>query len=71
MIDSLYAIFDNLELSWTDTSNEILESIYYENLLKNFPNLAGVFNDGRKKDEEEFLRTVRHIFRLFKIYFLI
>ncbi|MFW9867606.1 MAG: hypothetical protein ACFFEN_16040 [Candidatus Thorarchaeota archaeon] len=71
MIDSLYTIFENLELSWIDTSHEILESEYYESLLKIFPNLAVVFNNGRKKDEEEFLRTIRHIFRVFKIYFLI
>ena len=60
-----------MELSWIDISEEILRSDFYNNLLKIFPNLAGVFNSGRKNDEDEFLRTVRHIFRLFKIYFLI
>ncbi|KKK43207.1 MAG: hypothetical protein Lokiarch_28710 [Candidatus Lokiarchaeum sp. GC14_75] len=71
MIDSLFKIFNNLEISWIDTSTEIVKSKAFNELLSIFPNLKDVFQEGRDKDEDEFQRTIRHIFRLFKIFFLI
>ncbi|MFX1324284.1 MAG: hypothetical protein ACFE8N_04960 [Promethearchaeota archaeon] len=71
MINDLYNIFKNLELSWIDSSLDIVNSKEYNDLLSIFPNLESFFREGRLKDEDEFQRTIRHIFRLFKIYFLI
>ncbi|MFW9895209.1 MAG: hypothetical protein ACFFD7_05330 [Candidatus Thorarchaeota archaeon] len=71
MIDALFNIFDNLELSWIDSSTDVIESKEYFTLLSIFPNLKVIFQEGQVKDEDEFQRTIRHIFRLFKIFFLI
>ena len=71
MIDKLHNIFSNLELSWIDSYSEIDKSNDYFSLLSIFPNLEKIFQDGNDREKEEFQRTVRHIFRLFKIFFLI
>ena len=71
MIDKLHNIFSNLELSWIDSYSEIDKSNDYNRLLSIFPNLEKIFQDGNNREKEEFQRTVRHIFRLFKIFFLI
>jgi len=71
MIDKLNNIFSKLELSWIDSYSKIDSSNDYLHLISIFPNLEQIFQDGNKNDREEFQRTVRHIFRLFKIFFLI
>ena len=71
MIEKLHNIFSNLELSWIDSYSEIDKSNDYNRLLSIFPNLEKIFQDGNDREKEEFQRTVRHIFRLFKIFFLI
>ncbi|MFW9942505.1 MAG: hypothetical protein ACFFFT_15810, partial [Candidatus Thorarchaeota archaeon] len=71
MIDKLYNIFSNLELSWIDSYSKIDSSKDYLHLISIFPNLEQIFHDGNEREREEFQRTVRHIFRLFKIFFLI
>lgn len=71
VIKTLYKLFENIELEWIDTYNEITDSKQYFQLISIFPNLKNIFQEGSEKDKEEFQRTIRHIFRLFKIYFLI
>lgn len=71
MIDSIANIFDGLNLSWIDSSSDIINSKPYLDLLSIFPNLQPIFQDGKKEDEVEFSRTINHIFRVFKIFFLI
>ncbi|MFW9875307.1 MAG: hypothetical protein ACFFG0_19545 [Candidatus Thorarchaeota archaeon] len=71
MINSLDKIFTNLKLSWIDSSANIVQSKEYKELLSIFSNLEKYFQEGAIKDEDEFHRTIRHIFRLFKIFFLI
>lgn len=71
MIKSLHKLFENIELDWIDSYNEITVSEQYFQLISIFPNLKNIFQEGNEKDKEEFQRTIRHIFRLFKIYFLI
>lgn len=71
MIKSLYKIFEKIELSWIDDFNEITSSKEYSQVISIFPNLKSIFQEGKEKDKEEFQRTIRHIFRLFKIFFLI
>ncbi|MFW9876890.1 MAG: hypothetical protein ACFFG0_27670 [Candidatus Thorarchaeota archaeon] len=71
MIDSLDKIFGNIELSWIDSSTDIVRSEEYNDLFSIFSNLEEIFQAGIIKDEDEFHRTIRHVFRLFKIFFLI
>lgn len=71
MIDPLSIVFDSLDLSWIDSSSEIATSDAYNQILSLFPNLETVFQEGVKNDPEEFQRTIRHIFRSFKIFFQI
>ena len=71
MIDSLTKIFKDVELSWIDSSNDIENSKRYYDLLGVFPNLKSLFKEGKNKDEAEFHRTIKHIFRAFKIFFLL
>ena len=70
MIEVLSKIFSMLDLSWIDSFEEIGDSGEFFEVLTNFPNLKPIFKKGKVKDEGEFKRTVRHILRLFKIYFL-
>jgi len=72
MINSLAHLFNNLELSWIDSSKKDLkDSKEYQELLSIFPNLQQVFQQGQIEDDFEFRRTIQHVFRVFKVYFLI
>lgn len=72
MINSLANIFDKLELSVIDSSAKNLkDNKEYQELLSIFPNLQKIFQQGQIEDDFEFRRTIQHIFRVFKVYFLI
>ena len=71
MIEALAHIFDNLDLTWIDSSKEIIKSPAYTELLSIFPNLEQIFQEGINNDKDEFIRTIKHIFRVFKVYFLL
>lgn len=71
MINSLANIFNNLELSWIDSFKNLRNSNEYQELLSIFPNLEQIFQQGQIEDDFEFRRTIQHIFRVFKVYFLI
>jgi len=71
MINSIANIFNDLELSWIDSSKELKNSKEYQELLLLFPNLQQIFQQGQIEDAFEFHRTIQHIFRVFKIFFLI
>lgn len=69
MIHKLSKIFDNIELEWIDSSEDIAESKHYHNVMEFFPNLKSIFELGLKKNEHEFNRTLKHIFRVIKVFF--
>lgn len=71
MIEPLYSLFNDIELSWIDSYAEIDNTNEFAKLLSIFPNLENIFREGKDKDKDEFQRTIRHIFRLFKIFFLV
>lgn len=71
MIEPLAQIFDNLDLTWIDSSKEIIKSHAYTALLCIFPNLEQIFQEGINNDKDEFIRTIRHTFRVFKVYSLL
>ena len=71
MLDSLHKLFSNIKLSWIDSITSIDESDEFSNLLSIFPNLERIFHDFRARNRDEFQRTIRHIFRSFKVFFLI
>ncbi len=71
MILSLTKIFEDIDLSWIDSSKDLTISSKYNDLLSIFPNLKGIFQDGIINDKPEFHRTINHVFRVFKIFFLL
>jgi len=72
MLNELAQLFDTIDLNWCDNpGKEIHETQNYKKLLAVFPNLQNIFRQGLKDNPFEHLRTSRHIFRIFKIYFLI
>ena len=71
MINSLANVFNNLKLSWIDSSKNLETSKEYQDLLFIFPNLEQIFKQGQIEDDFEFRRTIQHILRVFKVYFLI
>ncbi|MHA1763029.1 MAG: hypothetical protein ACTSYC_04620 [Promethearchaeota archaeon] len=61
-----------MSLSWIDKSVELLKSGYQEEIMKAFPNLKPIFfQNAIERDPSEFQRTVRHVFRTLKVYFLL
>ncbi|MFW9939339.1 MAG: hypothetical protein ACFFD5_16980, partial [Candidatus Thorarchaeota archaeon] len=71
MLNSLKNLFNNIELSWIDSIENIDNTDEFKSLLLIFPNLKPIFQEAREKNIEEFQRTIRHIFRSYKIFFLI
>ncbi|MFX0001231.1 MAG: hypothetical protein ACFE9Q_14220 [Candidatus Hodarchaeota archaeon] len=71
MIETLNNLFNNIELSWIDSVIDIDKSDEFFNLLQIFPNLKKIFQNAQEINKEEFQRTIKHIFRSFKIFFLI
>ncbi|MFW9987516.1 MAG: hypothetical protein ACFFC3_02585 [Candidatus Odinarchaeota archaeon] len=71
MLESLKELFKKIELSWIDSVADIDDSSEFYKLISIFPNLKIIFQDAQEKNKEELQRTVRHIFRTFKIFFLI
>ncbi|MFW9902593.1 MAG: hypothetical protein ACFFDY_15100 [Candidatus Thorarchaeota archaeon] len=63
-------MFNNIELSWIDSVENIGNSNEFKNLLLIFSNLKPIFQEAQEKNKDEFERTIRHIFRSFKIFFL-
>jgi len=69
MIKDLEEIFKDIDLSWCDGKpEEIINSEKYQDLLLIFPNLKKIFAEGQKMDKFEFDRTVKHVFRVFKVF---
>jgi len=71
IIESLAKVFENLELSWIDSVVDIDTTDEFFNLISIFPNLKAIFQDARERNRNEIQRTIRHIFRSYKIFFLI
>jgi hypothetical protein len=68
MLELLQNIFSEVSLSEIDNLKEFEESKFYSNFVKSFPNLPEIFCLGVERDKDEFIRTIRHIFRSIKIY---
>jgi hypothetical protein len=70
MLDSLNQLFKNIKLSWIDSVTNIDNSDEFFKLISIFPNLERIFKDAQEKNRDEIQRTIRHIFRSYKIFFL-
>ncbi|MFX1388718.1 MAG: hypothetical protein ACFE9Z_01485 [Promethearchaeota archaeon] len=68
---SLSKIFEDIDISWIDNTKNIKNSLQFQKIISIFPNLESIFQDGLHTNREEFHRTIKHIFRAFKIYFLL
>ncbi len=71
MLESLKDLFKNIKLSWIDSIADIDVSSEFYTLISIFPNLKKIFQEAREENKDEIQRTIRHIFRSFKIFFLI
>ena len=68
MIKTLQNIFSDTSLSKIDSLKEIENSLIYNNFLSSFSNLSEIFESGAKRNKQEFIRTIKHIFRSIKIF---
>ncbi len=68
MIKTLQNIFSDVSLSEIDSLKDIENSQIYRDFLSSYPNLSEIFESGAIRDEQEFTRTVKHIFRSIKIF---
>ena len=72
MLNELIELFGKIDVVWCDNpGKEIHKSENYEKLMRIFPNLQEIHQEGIKKNQFEFNRTMRHIFRSFKVYYLL
>lgn len=72
MLSELTRLIDQIDLNWCDNpGSEIQKTEPYKQLLAIFPNLTALTSEWSKSDPREFNRTMRHIFRCLKIYYLL
>lgn len=70
MLKSLIRLFNKIDLTWIDSVSNIDNSEEYFELLSIFPNIKEIFKDAQEKNRDELQRTIKHIFRSYKIFFL-
>ena len=71
MINLLQNIFDKFSLDDIDSLEEIFEIQIYQEFIQLYPNLESILFSGYEKDNFEFNRTMKHIFRTIKVYLLL
>lgn len=72
MMNELAALFTKFDVEWCDNPGaHIQDTEFYQQLMTIFPNLEIIHQKGLRNDPLEFNRTMRHIFRALKIYFLL
>ena len=54
MITAIARIFNDISLSWIDTSEDITNNKKLDKLLHNFPNLKELFQHGKKLDNDQY-----------------
>jgi hypothetical protein len=69
MISELKETFNKTKLEWIDSTEDLTKSKQYRNFMELFPNLKSIFKLGLENDKNEFHRTLKHIFRVFKVFF--
>jgi hypothetical protein len=68
MLEILQKIFSDISLSEIDSIKDIENSQIYKDFLFSYPNLSEIFESGVDRDIQEFIRTIKHIFRSIKIF---
>lgn len=71
ILTSIKSLFDKVELNTIDHMQQVELSELYRAIVSIFPNLQEIMLAGKNKNHQEFSRTVKHIFRSIKVYFLI
>jgi len=69
MLLELEKIFSTIELNLIDSEEDLMDTKQFHCLMKLFKNLRPIFEQALIKNKDEFIRTIRHIFRLYKILF--
>ncbi|NVM02071.1 MAG: HD domain-containing protein [Candidatus Helarchaeota archaeon] len=66
----LEKLFSDLSLNWIDDNrNNVLESEICNEFVKLFPKIKDILQVSIKRDKAESERTLRHTFRLLKVYY--
>ncbi|MHA1230422.1 MAG: HD domain-containing protein [Candidatus Helarchaeota archaeon] len=72
MYTRLLKIFNNYDVNLVDDNRiDILETELYKSIINIDPQIREIFNLAIQSDKFEFLRTIRHIFRVLIVYFKI
>ncbi|MFX0059874.1 MAG: hypothetical protein ACFE8J_16380 [Candidatus Heimdallarchaeota archaeon] len=69
MLDELSEIFSTIELNSIDSAENVTDSKQFHDLMKLFPNLNPIFKQALVYNKDEFIRTIKHIFRVCKVLF--
>ena len=60
-----------VDLKTIDDLNDVESTEFFQILIEQSPPITAICNHGKQKDGLEFTRTLKHIFRTLKIYFLL
>jgi hypothetical protein len=71
MLKSLKECCEGVDLKDIDDLKEVESTQFYQKVIEIFPNIELICNQGKQKHIIEFTRTLKHIFRTFKIYYLL
>jgi len=69
MLAAIELFFNEISFQWIDYSTNVSETKVFHNFIEFFPNLRPIFEKGNT-DHAEFERTIKHILRVIKVYFL-
>ncbi len=70
MFECIKDCCEKVDLKAIDDLKDIEGTEFYQKVIKAFPNIEKICNQGKQKDIIEFVRTLKHIFRTFKTYYL-
>jgi len=71
MIKDLQNLFNKITLTDLDSLEDIINTDIFLGFVSLYPNLKEILVFGNERDPQEFNRTVKHIFRTIKVFFLI
>jgi len=71
MIKDLQNLFNKISLTDLDSLEDVINTDIFHGFVSLYPNLKEILEFGKERDPQEFNRTVKHIFRTIRVFFLI
>jgi len=71
MIKDLQNLFNKITLTDLDSLEDVNNTDIFLKFANLYPNLKEILEFGKERDPQEFNRTVKHIFRTIRVFFLI